>query len=308
MPFFQTLRRCKIISLNRVVIIIMNLDSSFKESVIIRTMHPDETELAFHGATDEGWNPGIYDIDCHYAVDPEGWFIAEYEGSPIGMIMFSNYDDKFSFGGFLVVMPKFRNHGIGELLISKALLHANDRICGIDGVFEMQNTYSKNYGFLPAYRNIRWEGDVKGVLHHNFIKAENVSFEKILDYDTKHFFTKRRSFLEKWIEQKDSTCLVSQNGNDITGYGMIRRCVAGRKIGPLFADNPEIAEDIFLALCGYVNTGPIYFDTPEPNGNALAIAKKYNMNEVFGTARMYTKEIPELPVQNIYGVTSFEMG
>jgi len=32
------------------------------------------------------------------------------------------------------------------------------------------------------------------------------------------------------------------------------------------------------------------------------------MNEVFGTARMYTKEIPKLPVQNIYGVTSFEMG
>ncbi|MBP2132144.1 hypothetical protein J2128_000065 [Methanomicrobium sp. W14] len=32
------------------------------------------------------------------------------------------------------------------------------------------------------------------------------------------------------------------------------------------------------------------------------------MSEVFVTARMYTKEVPKLPLKNIFGVTSFEMG
>jgi len=278
------------------------------ESLIIRNMRSNEADIAFRCAADEGWNPGLYDIGCHYAVDSKGWFVAEYNGSVAGIVMMSNYDEKFSFGGFLVVLPEFRNHGIADALINKAFLHAGGRICGIDGVFEMQETYSRKYGFMYAYRNIRWEGEIKGELHHNFLKAENVPFEKLLEYDTRHFFTERRTFLEKWINQKDSICLVSCDGDEITGYGMIRRCVAGHKIGPLFAENSLIAEKLFLSLCGYVNHGPIYLDTPEPNADAVELAKKYNMREVFGTARMYTRKIPKLPLDNIFGVTSFEMG
>ncbi|MBN2735140.1 MAG: GNAT family N-acetyltransferase [Methanomicrobiaceae archaeon] len=278
------------------------------ESVIVRNMHPDEIDLAISHAAAEGWNPGLHDGACHYAVDPEGWFAAEFKGEIAGIAEISNYDDNFSFGGFLVVKPELRKLGIGDILIKKALSHAEGRICGIDGVFEMQETYSRKYGFIFAYRNIRWEGDIKGGIHHDFLKAEDVSFEKLLEYDTRHFFTERRTFLEKWINQDESTCLVSCEGDDITGYGMIRRCVVGHKIGPLFADNPETAEKLLLALCGYVNCGPVYLDTPEPNADAVLLAKKYNMEEVFGTARMYTREIPKLPLENIFGVTSFEMG
>jgi len=51
-----------------------------------------------------------------------------------------------------------------------------------------------------------------------------------------------------------------------------------------------------------------FFDTPEPNSEAVAMAQEREMEEVFGTARMYTKEIPPLPVGRIFGVTTFEMG
>jgi hypothetical protein len=82
----------------------------------------------------------------------------------------------------------------------------------------------------------------------------------------------------------------------------------GHKIGPLFADTPEIAEQIF---CGLASTAPdelIYLDTPEPNEAAVALAGRYGMTEVFGTERMYTRGIPELPLHRIFGVTSFELG
>jgi hypothetical protein len=38
------------------------------------------------------------------------------------------------------------------------------------------------------------------------------------------------------------------------------------------------------------------------------MAKDRGMEEVFGTARMYTREIPPLPVERVFGVTTFEMG
>ena len=275
---------------------------------IIRNMRPGEVESAVGRAADEGWNPGLYDGECHYAVDPDGWFVAELNGDVVGIVQFSNYDDNFSFGGFLVVKPGLRNLGIGNALLRAGLLHTEERICGADGVFEMQDVYARKYGFIFAYRNIRWEGVIEGEKDHRFLRAEEILFEELLEYDTRHFPAERRSFLEKWINQPESTSLVSKKDGEITGYGMIRRCVSGWKIGPLFAEDEVVAEELFLALCGSVDSGPVYFDTPEPNVKAVAIAEKYGMAEVFGTARMYTKDVPKLPLDNIFGVTSFEMG
>jgi GNAT superfamily N-acetyltransferase len=280
---------------------------------IIRNMRPGEVSTAVRFAAEEGWNPGLYDGECHYSVDPAGWFVAELDGQIVGIVQFSNYDNNFSFGGFLVVKPELRNLGIGDALLRAGLSHTEERICGADGVFEMQDVYARKYGFIFAYRNIRWEGEIEGVKDHRFVRAVDVSFEELLEYDTHHFPAERRTFLEKWISQPESTCLVSKKDDEITGYGMIRRCVSGWKIGPLFAEDEIIAEELFLALCGSVDSGsvksgPVYFDTPKPNEKAVAIAEKYGMVEVFGTARMYRNEVPELPINNIFGVTSFEMG
>jgi len=41
--------------------------------------------------------------------------------------------------------------------------------------------------------------------------------------------------------------IILQNGT-LTGYGVLRMCRTGYKIGPLFADSPETAERLFLAL------------------------------------------------------------
>jgi hypothetical protein len=52
----------------------------------------------------------------------------------------------------------------------------------------------------------------------------------------------------------------------------------------------------------------VFFDTPEPNSAAVRMAQKRSMTQVFGTARMYTKKMPSLPLDEIFGVTTFELG
>lgn len=51
-----------------------------------------------------------------------------------------------------------------------------------------------------------------------------------------------------------------------------------------------------------------YLDIPEVNHQANILVDQYDWNLVFETARMYNKEIPSLPVDKIFGVTSFELG
>ena len=95
----------------------------------------------------------------------------------------------------------------------------------------------------------------------------------------------------------------------LAGYGVIRPCRSGYKIGPLFADDPELAEAIFLALKSEIDPAePFYLDTPEVNRAAVALAERYQMKPVFETARMYTGAKPDLSLDRVFGVTSFELG
>jgi len=49
-------------------------------------------------------------------------------------------------------------------------------------------------------------------------------------------------------------------------------------------------------------------DAPQTNSHALSLAKDLGMNPVFHASRMYLGEIPKLPIEEIYGITSFELG
>lgn len=85
--------------------------------------------------------------------------------------------------------------------------------------------------------------------------------------------------------------------------------VVSDKVGPLFADRSDIAEDLFLALQeGIPNGAPIFLDTPAENGAAADLTRRHNMTAVFEIARMYAGGKPDLPLDRIFGITSFELG
>ncbi|MDD3574067.1 GNAT family N-acetyltransferase [Methanospirillum sp.] len=276
---------------------------------VIRNLKEDEIYVPIEWARLEGWNPGLHDGACHYPVDPEGWFCAEHEGEIIGVGVATNYDETFSFGGFYIVKKQYRHQGAGWEIFSAMLTHAGERNFGGDGVFEMQDKYTKAVGLQFAYRNIRWQGIADGNEQHDLLPAKDIPFNQLLIYDSDHFPVTRQTFLEKWISQPESSALVKlDNHENIRGYGVIRRCFEGYKTGPLFAESPEIADEIFEGLMAQIPGETIFLDTPEPNEAALRMARNKSMAKVFGTARMYTKKNPQLPIHEIFGVTTFELG
>ena len=134
------------------------------EKFVIRTMRRDDVESALDWAAKEGWNPGIHDADCFYFTDPQGFFIGEIVGEPIGCIAAVAYNDSFGFIGLYIVKPEFRGKGYGTALWKSGMNHLGNRIIGLDGVIDQQENYKKS-GFRLAYRNIRYEGIGK-VLNH----------------------------------------------------------------------------------------------------------------------------------------------
>ena len=63
-----------------------------------------------------------------------------------------------------------------------------------------------------------------------------------------------------------------------------------------------------VLLSGCTVNEIVFLDLPEPNGDAMAMAREAGMAPVFEAARMYAGPAPALPLSGIYGITSFELG
>jgi len=123
------------------------------------------------------------------------------------------------------------------------------------------------------------------------------------------FVTDRASFLRAWIAQPRALAIGLVRDDRLAGYGVIRPAADGYKIGPLFADDASIAEALLNGLVNWIPLGATYYlDVPEPNRAAVALAERDAMTVVFETARMYAGPAPDVPVERVFGVTTFELG
>jgi GNAT superfamily N-acetyltransferase len=272
---------------------------------LIRTMTRKELDLATDWAAAEGWNPGLHDADCFYKADPTGFLIGLFENEPIAAISAVKYGDSFGFICFYIVKPAYRGKGFGIQIWKAGIEHLKGCNIGLDGVVAQQDNYKKS-GFNLAHRNIRFEGVGGGDLpcHSDIVPLSTIPFDDVNAYDEPFFPDKRTQFLKCWINQSESTALGIMKNGKLAGYGVLRVCRFGYKVGPLFADTAELADTLFLALRASAKEGtPIYLDTPEPNHAAVALARRNNMKSVFETARMYTGEIPTLPLDRLFGET-----
>ncbi len=279
------------------------------DGVTVRRMSRQEVDLAVGWAAEEGWNPGLNDAECFSAADPQGFFLAELSGEPVGCISAVAYDERFAFAGFYMVKKQWRGRGIGRLLVREASAYVGSRTVGNDAVPAQQETY-KRYGFLFAYRNIRYRGVAPsaGERAAGVVALESVPCEQLRAYDRGLFPADRTAFLGCWIRQPGGVALGILRDGRLTGYGVLRPCRQGWKIGPLFADAEAIAEGLLGALTAAIPGGEFFLDIPAPNPVARLLAGRHGMTPVFETARMYAGSAPALPLERIFGVTSFELG
>lgn len=275
-----------------------------------RTMTKDEVAVALKWAAAEGWNPGLLDAECFFAVDPEGFFCGVLDGKIVATVSVVNYDDHFSFAGLFIVDPPYRGHGIGMKLYRYAMRHAMSRVVGGDGVAAMVDKYEKDGGLFLHYNNARYEGKGGGRMPDGLTPIQDVQFADLLTYDTAHFPARREQFLRCWIQQKGHYGLAQLGDSGmILGYGVRRVCHTGYKIGPLFARDRATAEVILDGLIAGIPGEQFYLDIPVPNTAAVALAEDRKMTPVFFTARLYSTRNPvPLPLEEIFGITTFEMG
>jgi predicted N-acetyltransferase YhbS len=276
---------------------------------VIKTMERAELDYAVEWAAREGWNPGKYDADCFYAADPEGFLLGTLDGEPVGCISAVRYGQDYGFLGFYMMVPERRGRGMGIRLWQAAMDRLAGRNIGLDGVVAQQDNYRRS-GFRLAYQNARYEGVGLAAdrVSDNVVPLAELGPGAVAAYDGAVFGTDRGAFLQAWIAQPEGAALGYRRNGRLAGYGVLRPCRQGYKIGPLFADDEGIADELFTALAARTRGEPVYLDVPEVNAAAVGLASRYRLQKVFSTARMYSRQAPAVPLAKVFGVTTFELG
>lgn len=269
----------------------------------------DGIRTAVDWARREGWNPGLKDAEAFAAEDPEGFLGLTVDGELAATISLVHYGAAFGFLGFYICRPDLRGRGLGLALWNEALARRPARTIGLDGVVAQQPNYRKS-GFALAHANIRHGGlKPQGYSQGNpaltaLAAADAAAIDR---FEIRHrlFPASRRKFLADWLRHD---AMALRRDGEIVGYGVIRQCHEGWKVGPLFAENVADADTILRGLLTRMPEGTFFLDTPAVNAAAVDLALSLGLKPIFETARMYRGPAPEIDTQKVFGITSFELG
>ncbi|WP_299408134.1 GNAT family N-acetyltransferase [Acaryochloris sp. IP29b_bin.148] len=259
-------------------------------------------------AVQESWNPGRYDLEVYWQQNCllVGWL----DQQPIGCISAASYGPEFGFLGCYLVDHRHRGHGYGRFLWDKAISALPAHCIGLEGAVALQETYLR-HGFLKSCLHVRHQllsrpGASKS---EALVPIHTLPFKQILAYDTRHSVGMRSHFLRDWLTSPSMQGWGYVQSGELQGYGLIRPAEIGYRIGPLFANTAEVAQQLLSALLQLPpSSQPIFMDVPKINVQAQPLMQMFDAIPLFSNCRMYKGTIPSLPLQEIYGVTTLEMG
>lgn len=271
----------------------------------IAPMRVADLALVLDWAAEEGWNPGLDDAAAFHGADPGGFLMGWVDGAPVAAISVVRHSPDFAFLGLYLCRPEWRGRGVGWALWQAGMALAGSRTVGLDGVPAQQENYRRS-GFVPAGRTVRCTGEVTPEPLDGLAGGDAGAVAAL---DRAATGVARPAFLAAWVRDtpdRRSLCLM-QDGS-VAGFGTVRRCREGVKVGPLTAAAPEGARRLLGALAGVFPDRPLVLDVPDANPAAIRLARDLGMAESFETARMYRGPRPATDPALTWGVATLELG
>lgn len=285
-----------------------------------RYMDERDLNMVFSWCKEEGWNVGVHDPSLYYRLDPKGHMLFLKNDEPVGAIsIIKHRNDFFTLGPF-IVKKEYRSLGYGTKIWQQAMKTIEKNIqaatIALYSIPTQVDRYQK-LGFKPALNTQGWQMKNQPLTQKKIgSECEIITPDRISAislYDESIFAVSRKTLLSDLITLSSVTGFMLKDENGVTGFGIIRPCVDGYRVGPLFANAAENAKKLFLRLLEAVGEEKIVIDMPSDNKNAIMFAQYFSLTPIFNgdTNIMFKGEPPENFLKNIdkhYGVFSLEIG
>lgn len=276
----------------------------------------------------EGWS-GIKNVlAAAYANDPEGFYLLEKDGEKIASISVVTYPDiKFAYIGFYLVIKPMRGQGYGKFLINKAMEYTtvNRGVTAFSlNCIESAVPMYQNYGFQVATTDKLWKFTQSALPSKSSADAirleiDTVNQELLADlikYDASVLKVQRVDFLHNFLSKPGTTTIIAQSAGNINGYGVISvrdpaipEPFKSYKIGPLYADNADVAHAILQQLLSILNIDEsAYLETPGNNNSAAELVQSLGFTETGVQPKMFKGHIPDFDAARMFCYSSIAIG
>jgi GNAT superfamily N-acetyltransferase len=244
--------------------------------VTVRQMLAADLPFGVHLKDQAGWNQTTADIERFLALQPNGCFVAEFDGRPAGTVA------TFVFGpvawiAFVLVESELRGQGIGQALMRKALEFIDEQkvpTARLDATPLGQPLYEK-LGFVAEFKLARFEGKPTSVTGSvpGISPGKPEHFDAIVALDRKASGAERTDLLRRLIDEQPSQLRVVTKGSNLTGFVLSRPGSRATMIGPCVASNDcglALLDDSLSQHAGE----PVFVDIPLGQTAAIELAKQ----------------------------------
>lgn len=267
----------------------------------LRPMTGDDITFADSLRAHAGWNQTLADWERLLAMEPDGCFIAEWNGALAGTATTTIYGKELAWIGMVLVHPDLRRRGIGKALLQRCidqLQRRGVRCIKLDATPQGQPVYEE-LGFKFEWTLTRWERsglpiyseDSPTQLHLRHWRSGDAALIDRLD--TMAFGVSRGKLLESLAKQSWSAVVAESEAREPCGYGLVGRGSRALYLGPVVAESPDTGMQIIRDLTAENNRqagDAIFWDIPDRNVAAVtwAVANGFAVQRTL--TRMYLGE------------------
>lgn len=263
-----------------------------ENKTVIRKMTADDIGLGMMLKDMAGWNQLRGDWERLLAAEPDGCFVAEVAGTGVGTCTTIAYEQLFGWVGMVLVHPDYRRRGIGRALLDAGIDHLEG--LGVNAVkldaTPMGKALYDTMGFVDEYGLERWLGrglaSVKRVPGMRQLTVDDL--DAILALDTAVFGADRGRLLHLLL--MDPSVRVAGRFTDqgeLSGYVAVRPGQNAAYLGPLVAENADVATALWEWGRGTAGDLPMFVDILLPNRAAVELVQSSGFGKQREFIRMY---------------------
>ena len=246
------------------------------EELTIRRMQTDCLLFAQEVRALSGWNQTQKDWIRTLSYGPDGCFVAEWKGKPAGTAATVNYRDTTAWIGMVLVHPNFRRRGIATALLNLCIAHLRStvRCIKLDATPEGKMVYNR-LGFVAEYNLARWERTKLATETPGPSQTiEENDWPSLVKLDTPVFGTDRELWLRLLTRDSSRALLNRKEDGGVNAYGLARGGERAEYLGPVVADRRKDGEKLIRKLLDGAQQDTIYWDIPDDNKEAVALAEE----------------------------------
>ncbi|PYJ86098.1 MAG: GNAT family N-acetyltransferase [Verrucomicrobia bacterium] len=242
------------------------------------------------------WNQTLDDWQRFLATEPDGCFLAEWNGAPAGTATTTVYGPDLAWIGMMLVHPEYRRRGIGRALLRRCIEHLRGRgvrCIKLDATPLGKKVYD-DLGFKDEWTLTRWEClrcHPRGTVLDSRIRIWRDSDARSIDpLDSEAFGVPRNKTARALAQQSRCALVLESQPGSLAAYGFIRSGSQALYLGPLAAGSAEAGVHLVEALVAQSAGQKIFWDIPDQNGAAVKCAKEHGFTAQRPLTRMYLGE------------------